>query len=111
MELPSVAVVLSVRIARSVQSIRQEYFHDRTDDATASAHDPRHDDPQHVAEHSEDYVRAVANFSIYHGCSPDKLTAEDVRDYRLHLISRGLKPASINPIMGVLRFFYRTTMS
>ena len=32
------------------------------------------------------YVRAAANFSIYHGCSPDKLTSEDVRDYRLHLI-------------------------
>ena len=34
------------------------------------------------------YVRAVANFSIFHGRSPDKLTFEDVRDYRLHLISR-----------------------
>jgi len=56
------------------------------------------------------YVRAVANFSIYHGRSPDKLTAEDVRDYRLHLISRGLKASSINPIMGALRFFYGTTL-
>lgn len=56
------------------------------------------------------YVRAVANFSIYHGRSPDKLTFEDVRDYRLHLISRGLKPNSINPIMGALRFFYGTTL-
>src|SRR6266540_3561276 len=50
----SVAVVLSVRIARSVQCIRQEYSHDQADDATASAHDRRHDDPQHVAEHPED---------------------------------------------------------
>jgi integrase/recombinase XerD len=56
------------------------------------------------------YVRAVANFSIYHGCSPDKLTSEDVRDYRLHLISRGLKATSINPIMGALRFFYGMTL-
>jgi Phage integrase, N-terminal SAM-like domain len=56
------------------------------------------------------YVAAVANFSIFHGRSPDKLTFEDVRDYRLHLISRGLKPNSINPIMGALRFFYRTTL-
>lgn len=56
------------------------------------------------------YVRAVANFSIFHGRSPDKLTVEDVRDYRLHLISRGLKPNSINPIMGALRFFYGTTL-
>lgn len=56
------------------------------------------------------YVRAVANFSIFHGRSPDKLSFEDVRDYRLHLISRGLKPNSINPIMGALRFFYGTTL-
>jgi len=56
------------------------------------------------------YVAAVANFSIYHGCAPDKLSAEDVRDYRLHLISRGLKATSINPIMGALRFFYGTAL-
>ena len=56
------------------------------------------------------YVAAVANFSIFHRRSPDKLTFEDVRNYRLHLISRGLKPNSINPIMGALRFFYRTTL-
>ena len=55
------------------------------------------------------YVAAVANFSIFHGRPPDKLTFEDVRDYRLHLISRGLKPNSINPIMGALRFFYLVT--
>jgi integrase/recombinase XerD len=56
------------------------------------------------------YVRAVANFSSFHQQSPDKLTIEDVRDYRLHLIARGLKAASINPIMGALRFFYGTTL-
>ena len=56
------------------------------------------------------YIAAVANFSVFHGRSPDKLSFEDVRDYRLHLISRGLKATSINPIMGALRFFYRTTL-
>lgn len=56
------------------------------------------------------YVAAIANFSIFPGRSPDKLIFEDVRDYRLHLISRGLKPNSINPIMSALRFFYRTTL-
>jgi site-specific recombinase XerD len=56
------------------------------------------------------YTYAVANFSAFHGRSPDKLTFEDVRVYRLHLISRGLKPNSINPIMGALRFFYATTL-
>ena len=56
------------------------------------------------------YTRAVANFSSFHQQSPDKLTIEDVRDYRLHLIAGGLKAASINPIMGALRFFYGTTL-
>ena len=28
------------------------------------------------------YVRAVANFAIHHGVSPDKLTFEDVRKYQ-----------------------------
>ena len=56
------------------------------------------------------YVRAVANFSAFHGRSPDKLTQEDVRAYRNHLIARGLKPTSINPIVGALRFFYGITL-
>jgi len=56
------------------------------------------------------YVRTVANFSIFHGRSPDKLNAEDVRDYRLHLITRGLKATSINPTIGALRFFHSTTL-
>jgi site-specific recombinase XerD len=54
------------------------------------------------------YTHAVANFSAFHRRSPD--TFEDVRAYRLHLISRGLKPSSINPIIGALRFFYGTTL-
>ena len=56
------------------------------------------------------YTYAVANFSAFHGRSPDKLGIEQVREYRLHLMSRGLKAASINPIIGALRFFYGTTL-
>jgi site-specific recombinase XerD len=56
------------------------------------------------------YSYAVANFSAFHGRSPDKLGIEDVRVYRLHLLARGLKATSINPIIGALRFFYRTTL-
>ena len=48
--------------------------------------------------------------AAFHGRSPDKLTTEDVRAYRLHLISLGYQPTSINPIMGALRFFYSTTL-
>ena len=56
------------------------------------------------------YVSAVARFSAFHGHSPDKLGLEGVREYHLHLVSRHLKPTTINPIMGALRFFYRTTL-
>ena len=56
------------------------------------------------------YVYAVAKFAAFHGRSPDKLTVEDVRAYRLHLISLGYQPSSINPIMGALRFFFGTTL-
>ena len=41
---------------------------------------------------------------------PTSSTVEDVREYRLHLLSRGLEPVSINPILGALRFFYSVTL-
>ena len=56
------------------------------------------------------YVRSVADFSAFHGRSPDQLTLEDVRDYQLHLVARGLKAASICPIMSALRFLYAVTL-
>jgi integrase/recombinase XerD len=56
------------------------------------------------------YTYAVANYSAFHGRSPDKLVIEHVREYRLHLMKRGLKAASINPIIGALRFFYGITL-
>ncbi len=56
------------------------------------------------------YIRAVKNFSKYFGKSPDKLTFEDVRQYQLSLVGRGLGPQAINQIMCALRFFYKTTM-
>src|SRR3954454_431561 len=56
------------------------------------------------------YVASVAGFSAYHGRSPDQLTLEDVRDYQLHLVARGLKASSICPIMGALRFLYAVTL-
>ena len=56
------------------------------------------------------YVRAVANYSRYHGRSPDQLTYDDVRDYQLHLVARGLKASSISQIICALRFLYGTTL-
>src|SRR5205823_1516513 len=56
------------------------------------------------------YVRSVADFSAFHGRSPDELTLEDVRDYQLHLVARGLKASTICPIMSALRFLYGVTL-
>ena len=56
------------------------------------------------------YVRSLAGFSAFHDRSLDELTLEDVRDYQLHLVARGLKASSICPIMSALRFFYGTTL-
>ena len=49
------------------------------------------------------YIRAVKNFSKHFGKSPDKLTFEDVRQYQLSLVGRGLGPQAINQIMCALR--------
>jgi Phage integrase, N-terminal SAM-like domain len=43
----------------------------------------------------ETYIRAVAEFSTFHRRSPDKLGVEHLRDYHLHLVSRGLTANSI----------------
>jgi site-specific recombinase XerD len=56
------------------------------------------------------YINAVKNFSAFFGRSPDKLTFEDVRNYQMHLVSRGLKTATIVPIMCAIRFLYGTTL-
>jgi integrase/recombinase XerD len=56
------------------------------------------------------YVRAVANFSIYHGRFSRQAHCRGRARLSTHLISRGLKATSINPIMGALRFFYGTTL-
>jgi len=56
--------------------------YEQADFAASPAHARRHDLPQHVAEYDEGVQRAaVANFSAFHGRSPDKLGIEDVRAY------------------------------
>src|SRR3974390_1924794 len=43
------------------------------------------------------YVRAVKNFTIYLGCSPDKASAEDLRRYQLHLSKQHYQPGDHQP--------------
>src|SRR5437868_5187485 len=56
------------------------------------------------------YIRAVAKFSRYFGCSPDKLTLDDVHAFQVHLVSTGLSWPSLNQIVCALRFFYGITL-
>lgn len=63
-----------------------------------------------AASSQQSYVRAVANFSRHFRQSPEQLGFDDVRDYHLHLIKRGLKATTISQILCALRFFYGTTL-
>jgi integrase/recombinase XerD len=56
------------------------------------------------------HVRSVVNFAAYYRTLPDKLTFEHVRNYQVHLVSRGLKTATSIPIMCAIRFLYGTTL-
>src|SRR5215467_9114708 len=62
------------------------------------------------ANTQETYIRSVAQFTAFHRRSPDKLGVEHVRDFHLHLVSRGLVANSIAVKMAALRFFYGTTL-
>jgi hypothetical protein len=50
------------------------------------------------------YIHAVAKFSRYFGCSPDRLNIEDVPAYQVYLVSQGISWPSLNQMVCVLRF-------
>jgi hypothetical protein len=81
---------------------QQELADDQADFAAEAAHARRHGHAQHAPSTQKVYSCAVANFARYRGQFPDPLGLEDVRDYRLYLLSRGLEAKSINPIVVVL---------
>ena len=62
------------------------------------------------ANTQETYIRSVAQLSAFHRRSPDQLGVEHLRDFHLHLVSRGLVANSISVKMAALRFFYGTTL-
>jgi site-specific recombinase XerD len=55
------------------------------------------------------YIRAVRNFTVFLGRSPDQARAEDLRRYQLHLASSGLSAPSLNATVTALRFFFQVT--
>jgi len=56
------------------------------------------------------YIYAVANFSQYFRCSPDRLAIEDVRTYQVQLVARGISWPALNRTVCALRFFYGVTL-
>ncbi|MCX7177177.1 MAG: site-specific integrase [Proteobacteria bacterium] len=56
------------------------------------------------------YLRAVRQFSRYLGRMPDTATAEELRQYQLHLVDQGISPVSLNAAISGLRFFFEITL-
>jgi site-specific recombinase XerD len=56
------------------------------------------------------YVHAVAKFSRFFGCAPDRLGLEDVRAFQVHLVAGGLSWPALNQTVCALRFFYGVTL-
>ena len=56
------------------------------------------------------YTYAVANFALPPAVSRTSSASRTCATTGCTSLSRGLKAASINPIMGALRFFYGTTL-
>ena len=56
------------------------------------------------------YLRHVSELSEYLGHSPRTATAEELRQYQLHLVKTGVATGSINAKLSGLRFFYEVTL-
>ena len=56
------------------------------------------------------YLRAVEQLTRYLKRSPDTATAEELRQYQLHLVEAGATASRLNALITGLRFFYRTTL-
>jgi len=63
------------------------------------------------AKTQEHYVRAVRRFTKFLGRSPDTATAEDVRNFQLHLVDEGVSSQTVNRTLTGLKFFFRTTVA
>ena len=56
------------------------------------------------------YIRAVCRLTEYLGRSPDSASAEDLRNYQLHLVNEGVSPGTLNTTITGLRFFFEVTL-
>jgi integrase/recombinase XerD len=56
------------------------------------------------------YIRAVRQLAKFLGRAPDAATVEDLRNYQLHLVDRGISPISLNAAITGLKFFFEVTV-
>lgn len=56
------------------------------------------------------YLRAVRQFSLFLGHSPDRATLEDLRRYQLPLVDQGISAISLNAAIIGLKFFFDVTL-
>jgi site-specific recombinase XerD len=58
----------------------------------------------------EAYLRSVIKLSRFLGRSPDTASADDLRQFQLHLAQNGISNKTINATITGLRFFFETTL-
>lgn len=56
------------------------------------------------------YLHAVARFSRHFGRAPDTLGLDEVRDFQVHLVAKGVSWGALNQTVCALRFFYGVTL-
>jgi site-specific recombinase XerD len=58
----------------------------------------------------DSYLRYVAQFAKHFGVSPDRLGAEHIRAYQLHLLQQQVSESVFDLSMSALRFLYEKTL-
>lgn len=56
------------------------------------------------------YIRAVVKFTRFLRRSPDTATAEELRQFQLHLVEAGVSSTTINATLTGLRFLFEQTL-
>jgi site-specific recombinase XerD len=56
------------------------------------------------------YIRAVRDFTVFFGRSPDQADKEDLRRYQHHMRTSGASATTMNNSVSALRFYFGTTL-
>lgn len=56
------------------------------------------------------YIRAVEKLTGYLGHAPDTATAEELRQFQLHLVNQGVSGITLNATITALKFLFQTTL-